>query len=50
MHNTIVVETLFLAEPRLDGAELELPFDGVPVLLVTFPLDDNLCTNIMYTW
>lgn len=42
MHNTIVVETLFFPEPRLNVAELGLPFNDVPVLLLTFPLANDL--------
>lgn len=45
MYNTIVVETLLFAKPRLVGTELEVPFEGVPILLLTFPLDNDLCTN-----
>lgn len=45
---TIVVGTLLLPDPRLDGAELGLPFD-VPILLVTFPFSNGLCTNMMYS-
>jgi len=47
MHNTIVAETLFFPEPRLDVAELGPPFDEVPALLLTFPFDSGLCTHMM---
>jgi len=47
MNNTIVAETLFFPEPRLDVPELGLPFDEVPLLL-TLPLDNDLCTHIMH--
>lgn len=41
--NTIVVETLLFSEPRFNEAELGLPDDVPPVLLVGFPLDKDLC-------
>lgn len=45
MHITIVVETLFFPEPRLDEADLGLPFTDVPALLLTFPLQNGLCKH-----
>ena len=48
--NTIGVEILFFPERRLDEEELGLPFDDVPALLLTFPLDSDLCKNMMHIW
>lgn len=41
--NTMVVETFLFSEPRFSEAGLGLPADVPPVLLVNFPLDNDLC-------
>ncbi len=44
--NTILVEIRRLSEPLFDEAELGLPADDPAVLLLGFPLDNDLCHQI----
>lgn len=37
------MEAFFLSEPRLDEPEAGLPLDDPLALLLSFPLDNNLC-------
>ena len=43
---TILVEIRLLSEPRFDEAELGLPDDDPEALLLSFPLDNDLCHHI----
>lgn len=46
MH-TIVVEPLLFSEPLFDDAELGVPPDDPPALLLSFPLDSDLCHKLV---
>lgn len=43
---TILVEIRLLSEPRFDEVELGLPDDAPDALLLSFPLDNDLCHHI----